>query len=60
MDLGYDRIKVFDAFYNEKLKAEIQHNYLKVNIYFQTLNVREIEQTPKYSVSLELVVCSRI
>ena len=32
------------------LRQEIQQNYLKVEAYFQTLNVREITEIKKYTV----------
>ena len=34
------------------LRQEIQQNYLKVEAYFQTLNVREITEIKKYTVCL--------
>ncbi len=47
--LDFDPEEVFDTYYNAKLKSEIQGNYMKIDVYFQTLNVREIVQKKKYS-----------
>lgn len=34
----------------QRIKDNIQQNFAQASIYYQTLNVRKIEQTPKYSV----------
>ena len=36
----------------EKAKIEIQHDYARVDVYFQTLNVKKIEQSPVISVCM--------
>ncbi len=47
--MGFEAKDVFDSLYNTKLKQEIQQNYLKADVYFQTLNVREIVQSKKFA-----------
>ena len=49
--LDFDEEDVYDSLYNAKIRSEIQGNYLKVDVYFQTLNVRQIVQAKKYTVS---------
>jgi hypothetical protein len=31
----------------------VQDNYLRANIFFQTLNVNKMEETPKYDVGVQ-------
>ena len=49
-DLEYD---VSDAQGPEgqKIKTQIQQDYLKMDIFYQTLNVKSISQSAKYPVS---------
>ncbi len=49
LELGFDEDEVYDTGTNEVFKDRIQQNYLKVDVYFQTLNVREVKQSKKYS-----------
>lgn len=53
LDLGYDisnkDIKGKDAL---ETKAKIQENYARVDVYFQTLNVKSIVQSALYPVRL--------
>ena len=35
----------------QKIKIQIQQDYLKMDIFYQTLNVRSISQSAKYPVS---------
>ena len=53
LDLGYD-IDRKDTKGPKALetKASIQENYVRVDIYFQTLNVKSIVQSPLYPVRL--------
>ena len=48
-DLGYDLQNdgAIEAFINKKL---VTQDYLKVNLFYQTLNVKQIKQQPKYPV----------
>lgn len=45
-----DSLSQQDATDQAKVKAEIQRNYAKANVYFQTLNVVYIEQSPYMDV----------
>ncbi len=42
---------MFDSINNVGIKTQIQQNFLKVKIYFQTLDVLETVQAEKYTVS---------
>ena len=35
----------------QKIKTKIQQDYLKMDIFYQTLNVKSISQSAKYPVS---------
>ena len=49
--MDFEKWQVYDSLYNNKIRTEIQGNYLKIDVYFQTLNVRQIVQEKKYTVS---------
>ncbi len=52
LENDFDESEVFgDSTIAQYLRSEIQQNYLKVEVYFQTLNVREIREMKKYTVS---------
>ncbi len=53
LELGFPREDVFDSINNVGIKTQIQQNFLKVKIYFQTLDVLETVQTEKYTVSFK-------
>ena len=50
MDLGYSNsdLKGNPA----KVQQDVQQDYARVDVYFQTLNVKSIVQTPTYPVSI--------
>ena len=52
LEIGYDQ-DILNAKGPEadKIQAEIQQDYTRVDVYFQTLNVRSINQSPTYPVS---------
>ena len=39
---------------SQKIKETIQQDYLKMDIFYQTLNVKSISQSAKYPVSTKL------
>ena len=49
MDLGYDILEEEKT--DASIQAKIQQDYARVDVYFQTLNVRSIVQSPTYPVS---------
>ncbi len=50
--MGFHESIVFgDQFTAQSLREKIQLNYLKVQVYYQTLNVRENREMKKYTVS---------
>ena len=55
MDMGYSSQDVVDQGpRGTEIKAEVQEDYSKVEVYYQTLNVQSIIQEAKYSVWVKL------
>ena len=50
-DLGYD-MKNYPGPKKANLKALIQTDYSKLDVFYQTLNVKAITQSPKIAVNL--------
>ena len=48
-DLGYDTSNLVGP-QAETIKAAIQNDYARLDVFYQTLNVKAIEQSPKISV----------
>ncbi len=53
--MGFDPKDVFDVEDNALFRAQIQENYLRLRIFFKTLDVTESVQTAKYTVSLKIL-----
>ena len=53
LDLGVDGETIHGEG-GEQVKAWIQQNYLKVDVYYKSLNVRRVRQSALYSVSYSL------
>ena len=55
-DLGYDQKKLTQGMPHEKLsiQSDLQEDYARVDVYYQTLNVKKISQSPVISVCLLL------
>ncbi len=51
LEMGFDPKDVFDVEDNALFRAQIQENYLRLRIFFKTLDVTESVQTAKYTVS---------
>lgn len=52
LELGYDAATVLaDGPEAAGIRESIQQEFVKADIYFQTLNIQTIEQTAKYAVS---------
>ena len=52
LDLGYsDSDLQGDPIKKAEAKAKVQQDYTRVDVYFQTLNVKSIVQSPTYPVS---------
>ena len=56
LDLGYDlpqeeNIQAASSDIAVKIKTKIQNDYVKADIFFQTLNVKSIIERPSMSVS---------
>lgn len=51
VSLDYDR-EVLEARgpKSDEIKSELQEDFVKADIYYQTLNVQSITQSPKYKV----------
>ncbi len=52
--MGFDPKDVFDVEDNALFRAQIQENYLRLRIFFKTLDVTESVQTAKYTVRLKI------
>jgi len=50
LSMGYDVADLQQDVIRDLIKAEIQEDFLKVDVYFETLNVRRIVETKKYTV----------
>ena len=55
LSIGYDLSKFDSEFEREQVKNLIQQDYARVDIYYQTLNVKDIKQSPVIGVSVLLV-----
>ena len=53
--MGFDPKDVFDVEDNALFRAQIQENYLRLRIFFKTLDVTESVQTAKYTVSVKML-----
>ena len=52
IDLGYSNSDLQGSPPKQaEAKAKVQQDYARVDVYFQTLNVKSIVQTPTYPVS---------
>ena len=51
IDFGYEMTDEMDMIVLESIQKSIQEDYTKVDVYFQTLNVKSILQTALYPVS---------
>ena len=52
IDLGYSRSELEgNPIKQAEAKIKVQQDYARVDVYFQTLNVKSIVQTPTYPVS---------
>ena len=55
LDLGYEESEVVNfGLKRDMIRERIQEDFVKADVYFQTLNVQTIRQEEKYSVSEEL------
>ena len=53
LDLGYDESDVIAGGpKRDMIRERIQEDFVKADVYFQTLNVQTIRQEEKYSVSM--------
>ena len=53
IDLGYSNSELKGSPIKQaEAKAKVQQDYARVDVYFQTLNVKSIVQTPTYPVSI--------
>ena len=53
IDLGYSNSDLKGSPIKQaEAKAKVQQDYARVDVYFQTLNVKSIVQTPTYPVSI--------
>ena len=51
IELGYDETEMrAKGIFAGQGKTKIQEDFVRADIYYQTLNVQTIEQTAKYSV----------
>ena len=58
-DKGYDMTSANQKgmdMHRQKTQGRIQGNYLKVEVYYQTLNVKTIKQQPIYPVSFDFII----
>lgn len=49
-ELGFPEYDIYNL--GNYLRDSFQRNYVKVSVYFQTLNVREVVEFKKYTVSV--------
>ena len=54
ISIGYDLSEFNSEFEREQVKNLIQQDYARVDIYYQTLNVKDIKQSPVIGVSVML------
>jgi len=52
LDLGFKPFELVHPDLSSKLKKGLQNNFIRVNVYFESLEVRTITQKAKYNVSL--------
>jgi hypothetical protein len=51
MDMGYDETMLFTPGpMQDQIQAYVQQDFVKVDVYYQTLNVQTISQDKKYTV----------
>ncbi len=55
-DMGVSAEKLNNPKIREALKEDIQKDFAKATVYYQTLNVQTISQEPKYSVRLSMTI----
>ena len=58
-DLGYDQSMITGP-QSANVKSFIQNDYARLDIFYQTLNVKAIEQEPAISVSIKKPISSNI
>ena len=54
ISIGYDLSEFNSEFEREQVKNLLQQDYARVDIYYQTLNVKDIKQSPVIGVSVML------
>ena len=55
IELGHPQNLVYNEIQGAEIKADIQADYAKANIYIRTLDVQSIEESPKYTVCMQPV-----
>ena len=52
VELGYDKNLVSSSSLQlqKNIREDIQQNYARVDVYYQTLNVKQIQQSPQFKV----------
>ena len=54
LDLGYDQKMLQGGPPTQEIKAEIQQDYSRIDLFFQTLNVQYTLQKPSVPVSIKI------
>ena len=51
MGINIEYLATSTSSVTEKLKLDLMSEYVKVDLYYQTLNVKTVEEEPVYSVT---------